>query len=180
MSETSRAGLISGWSPPQKTLRRRNSGSPATMYIMSYNTSAFLRGTAAFRKEVSDEKLHRLVRDKRVVEVGRYAQEAAAVVVAPDHFALLRDSQERFEALRAILPLLLAAVRSGAAIPSQTLTQLGIDPGDESWQALNRFQASFPVHFDGAENGGLIARGALTPQPFVGEADLELELLEND
>jgi hypothetical protein len=149
------------------------------MYNMAYNTPMLHLGTADFRKEVSDEKLRRLVHKNRAVEVGRYAQGAAAVVVSPEFFAALAESEECLEALRATLPLLLAAVRSGAGVPSETLTQLGIDPADQSWQALNEFQATYPVRFTASETGGPLARGRLTPQAFIPEADLELELTDD-
>ena len=149
------------------------------MYNMSYNTEMFHLGTADFRREVSDKKLRRLVSEREVVEVGRYAQEAAAVVVAPALFARLSRSEECLEAMKSTLPLLLAAARSGVAIPSETLAQLGIQPEDDSWQALNAFQASYPVRLTSGEDGSRLARGELTPQPFIGESDLELERVDD-
>lgn len=62
------------------------------------------------------------------------------------------DDLERFERLRQTLPLLMAAVASGAAIPSQTLADLGIEvPLD--WQAMNRFAANVPVSFTLGQEG---------------------------
>jgi hypothetical protein len=151
----------------------------ATMYDMTYNTTRFHLGTADFRQKVSDEKLRLLVQENEVVEVGRYAHEAAAIVVAPALFAALTESSERFEAMKTTLPLLLAAVRSGIGIPSETLAQMGISHGDQSWQALNEFQAAFPVHFNINEDGTPITRGRLTPQAFIPEADFELEPLDD-
>ena len=79
------------------------------------------------------------------------------------------------ERLRETLPLLMAAVASGAAIPSQTLRNLGIEiPFD--WRALNRFSARAPIAFTQGEDGEpWIALPDAQPQKALeDEADFEL------
>ncbi len=79
------------------------------------------------------------------------------------------------ERLRETLPLLMAAVASGAAIPSQTLRNLGIEiPFD--WRALNRFSAGVPIAFTQGEDGEpWIALPDAQPQKALeDEADFEL------
>jgi hypothetical protein len=130
-----------------------------------------------FRRHVAAARLSRLVHEHSVVEVGRYVSEVNAVVVDPDVFMELSSRAERLDELEASLPLLLAAVRSGVAVPSDTLTRLGFTPSDETWQAINAFQAIAPVHLTRGEDGEEIARGPLTGV-FVPEADLELEPID--
>lgn len=66
------------------------------------------------------------------------------------------EELEHAARLRETLPLLMAAVASGAAIPSQTLTDLGIEiPFD--WRALNRFTARAPITFTQGEDGEPLA-----------------------
>jgi hypothetical protein len=62
------------------------------------------------------------------------------VVVDPEVFAELEGSHEALEELRSILPLLLAALSTGAALPSDTLRRLGVNLADDSWQTLNELQ----------------------------------------
>jgi prevent-host-death family protein len=79
------------------------------------------------------------------------------------------------ERLRETLPLLMAAAASGAAIPSQTLRDLGIEiPFD--WRTLNRFTARTPVTFTQGEDGEpWVALPDAQPEPVLeDEADFEL------
>lgn len=146
------------------------------MSNMLYDT--FDVGTAAFRKRVSDPQLRELLAEHPVVEVGRYGGTPAAVVVAPKVFAELAADHERLEELRALMPILVAAMSTGAAVPSETLRRLGVDLGDDSWQTLNELQARFPVRIGHGEDGERIARGVLTPVGHVGELDEDLVLVE--
>jgi prevent-host-death family protein len=85
------------------------------------------------------------------------------------------EELERAEKLRETLPLLMAAAASGAAIPSQTLLDLGIEiPFD--WKALNRFTARTPVTFTQGEDGEpWIALPGAQPEPVLEDnADFEL------
>jgi len=85
------------------------------------------------------------------------------------------DELDRAERLRETLPLLMAAAASGAAIPSQTLRDLGIEiPFD--WRALNRFTARTPVTFTQGEDGEpWVALPNAQPEAVLeDEADFEL------
>lgn len=77
--------------------------------------------------------------------------------------------------LRETLPLLMAAVASGAAVPSQTLRDLGIEiPFD--WRELNRFTARAPVTFtQGTDGEPWVAMPDASPQR-VSEDDADFEL----
>lgn len=85
------------------------------------------------------------------------------------------EELDRAERLRETLPLLMAAAAAGAAIPSQTLGELGIEiPLD--WRALNRFTAKTPVTFTQGEDGEpWIALPDAQPEAVLeDEADFEL------
>ncbi len=85
------------------------------------------------------------------------------------------EELEQGKRLRETLPLLMAAVAAGAAIPSQTLRNLNIEiPFD--WRALNRFSARTPVTFTQGEDGEpWIALSDSRPEPVLeDEADFEL------
>jgi prevent-host-death family protein len=85
------------------------------------------------------------------------------------------EELEQGKRLRETLPLLMAAVAAGAAIPSQTLRNLNIEiPFD--WRALNRFSARTPVTFTQGEDGEpWIALPDSRPEPVLeDEADFEL------
>jgi prevent-host-death family protein len=97
--------------------------------------------------------------------------EVDAYLVPPE----AREELERAERLRAAIPLLMAAAAAGAAVPSQTLRELGIEiPFD--WRALNRFTARASVTFTEGEDGEpwVVAPAAL-PEPVL-EDDTELDL----
>lgn len=74
------------------------------------------------------------------------------VLMAPSVFADLRQRADEAARLRAALPLLLAAARTGVAIPSETFETLGI-PGRDDWQALNELLAAFPLAVTHSEDG---------------------------
>lgn len=130
-----------------------------------------------FRSHVGAERLGRLLEEHSVVEVGRYVSEVNAVVVAPGLFAELASVADELAELRRALPLMIAAARTGIAIPSETLAHLGFEPADDSWQAINEFQAQIPVHLTRGADGELLARGELTGT-FIPEADLELDEID--
>lgn len=97
--------------------------------------------------------------------------EVDAYLVPPE----AREALEHAERLRDAIPLLMAAAAAGAAVPSQTLRDLGIEiPFD--WRALNRFTARTAVTFTEGEDGEpwAVAPAAL-PEP-VAEDDTELRL----
>jgi hypothetical protein len=148
------------------------------MYSMSYNT-AWEVGTDEFRRSVSAPKLRDLLSEHPVVAVGRYARDPAAVVLDPEFFSELAQDRERLEELRTLLPLLVAAMSTGAALPSATLRQLGVDLADESWQTLNELQYRLPVRIGYDENGAPVARGELTSAGYAPELDEELVVVDD-
>ena len=77
------------------------------------------------------------------------------ILMAPSIFADLRSRADDGVRLRAALPLLLAAARTGVAIPSETFEALGI-PGREDWKALNELLATVPVTITHGEDGELL------------------------
>lgn len=84
------------------------------------------------------------------------------------------DEVERSDRLRESLPLLMAAVAAGAAIPSKTLEDLGIEiPFD--WKSVNRFTSAANVEFDLGEDGEpWVSISGFSPQPEA-ESDVELD-----
>lgn len=141
--------------------------------------SVFEVGTAEFREQVSAPKLRRLLRNHPLVAVGRYKDQPAAFVVDPAAFAELAEASERLDELRELLPLLLAALGSGAAVPSTTLRRLGVELPDDSWQTLNALQSRLPIRFGVGEDGETIARGELSSQGVFDELDEVLVLLDD-
>jgi len=94
-----------------------------------------------------------------------------AYIVPPE----ARDELERAERLREAIPLLMSAATAGAAVPSQTLRDLGIEiPFD--WRALNRFTARADVTFTGGEDGEPWVVAPAAEPEIVVEDDTELDL----
>lgn len=147
------------------------------MYVMSYNTVSM--GTAEFRQDVSEPKLSHLLAEHPVVRVGRYRDRPVAVVVSPETFDEMLRDHETVEQLRAFVPLLAAAISTGAVLPSQTLEQLGLELNDDTWQTLNEIQRLLPVRLAQDPEGSPIARTTLRAMPYVDELDEELELLDD-
>lgn len=114
-----------------------------------------------------------------MVEVGRYKDEVAAVVLDPVLFEEIRAASVRLSQVRELLPLLLAAVRAGAAIPSSTLEGLGFDLDDDSWQILNQLQYHLHVRLDSDEEGRPISRGRVSSGVYVEELDEELVTVDD-
>lgn len=85
-------------------------------------------------------------------------------LVSPEQLEFLRSSVVELEALRqevaATLPLVLAAARSGVAIPSEALRRLVPDM-ESSWADVATFAATAPVHISRGEAGEGLARGRL-------------------
>lgn len=146
---------------------------------MRYTIVPLRVGTKEFRTQVSARKIRALLRKHRAVEVGRYRGEPDAVVLAPEVFEELVSDHDQLESLRDALPLLLAALRSGVAIPSDTLDRLGVELPADGWQDLNAFQAAFPLELTHGEDGAPLARASVgTARPFEEIAE-ELEFLED-
>ncbi|MGI8808566.1 MAG: hypothetical protein ACR2KK_12110 [Acidimicrobiales bacterium] len=146
------------------------------MYNMSYKRYGV--GTAEFREHVSSPKLRTLLGEHQIVTVGRYNHEPDAVVVAPELFAELEQDHERLEQMRALLPILAAALSVGAALPSSTLAAVGIELPDATWQTLNELQRRFRVRPTRSEDGARLETVRFTSSA-VRESDEELLLLDD-
>jgi hypothetical protein len=145
---------------------------------MSYNS--FHLGTAQFRTQTSSPKLRELLELHPIVEVARYRDaDADAIVIRPEMFESMKLASEQLGEMKNTLPLLLAAIERRVAIPSETLERLGFVEGDASWQMLNQFQASTPVHLTRSEDGASIAHAHFVPGPRIEEWDEELELIDD-
>jgi hypothetical protein len=148
------------------------------MYNMSYNR--FHVGTAQFRTQTSSPKLRELLELHPVVAVARYRDaDADAIVIRPEMFESLKLASEQLGEMKNTFSLLLAAIERKVAIPSETLKRSGFVEGDASWQMLNQFQASTPVHLTRSEDGTSIARAHFAPGPRIEEWDEELELIDD-
>ncbi len=147
------------------------------LYSMLYKSFEHL-GIEEFRKKVSSQGLRQLLAGEGVVEVGAYNR-ADAFLVEPTVFEDLSAKEERLESLMTTLPLLMAAVSTRTAIPSEMLERFGMSPTDDSWQALNALQAAFPVRLTANEDGEPIARASFSVQEPIGEFDEELDLIDD-
>jgi antitoxin (DNA-binding transcriptional repressor) of toxin-antitoxin stability system len=97
--------------------------------------------------------------------------EVDAYLVPPE----ARDELERAERLREAIPLLMSAAAAGAAVPSQTLRDIGIEIPFE-WRALNRFTARGDVTFTEAEDGEPWVVAPAAEPEIVVEDETELDL----
>jgi hypothetical protein len=97
------------------------------------------------------------------------------ILMAPSVFADLSSRAAEGQRLRAALPLLLAAARTGVAIPSETFQTLGI-PGRDDWRALNEMLASVPLTITHGDDGHPLpdASGIAMHHTPVEETDEEL------
>jgi hypothetical protein len=93
------------------------------------------------------------------------------ILMAPAIFADLRGRADEGQRLRAALPLLLAAARTGVAIPSETFDTLGI-PGRYDWEALDDLLTAHPVTVTHGEDGELL--------PELAGIELRHEPVETD
>lgn len=90
--------------------------------------------------------------DARGVVAVRNRNRIDGVLMSPSVFADLRSRADEGARLRAALPLLLLAARTGVAIPSETFETLGI-PGGDDWKALNELLATLPMTITHGEDG---------------------------
>lgn len=96
-------------------------------------------------------------------------------LVSPERYAEMRDAETSARRLQDTVPLLLAAVGAGTAIPSTTLSSLGIElPYD--WRTVNELQARVPVTIAADEEGAPITRGRADSVSTPPELDDELVL----
>ncbi|GAB2447097.1 hypothetical protein GCM10027062_30850 [Nocardioides hungaricus] len=122
---------------------------------------------------VSSTDLHEKTKDalERVrvgqcVAITRY-NAVDAVLVPPARMramnARIAAADQREREFETTVPLILAAARSGVAIPSETLDRVA--PGlDASWQAIAEFAAAFPLRLTHGEHGEAITRGELVAE----------------
>jgi PHD/YefM family antitoxin component YafN of YafNO toxin-antitoxin module len=80
-----------------------------------------------------------------------------AILVPAPMFEDLERARIDLDQLRNVVPLLLAAATAGAAIPSETLDQLGLTEKFD-WRLLNAFQSAFPVRITHDDMGRPIPR----------------------
>jgi hypothetical protein len=117
-------------------------------------------------------QIHRVRGAVEVVNDGQ----REVVVLDHDLFTQLVDSHQDAAALRESLPLLIAAAAAGVAIPSQTLSRLGIElPADP--EALKRFRSGYPVRFTHGEDGTRLAEATDVATDAITEAADEDELV---
>lgn len=162
----------------QSSALLRSSSTVSRMSDMVYNK--FLVGTAEFRTQATSLKLRKLLNQHPVVSVARYRDETEAVVLAPKVFDSLVQDQEHLVEIKRTLPMLVAALQQGIAIPSDFLERMGITAGDDSWQALNAFQSRTPIYLSESENGARLTTAHLTPGEPLLYSDEELEELDED
>jgi hypothetical protein len=106
-----------------------------------------------------------MLRTSEAVAVTHY-NEVEGYLVAPDRYDGLVENAtraaERENELRATLPMLLAAARTGVAIPSETLERVMPGHGSDDWRAIAEFAATFPVRLSAGEHGEHITRARLS------------------
>ena len=148
------------------------------MRNMSYNTYNFDPGaeigTSELRDMSASGRLRQLLADHPVVRVARYHAETAAWLVEPRVWEEVMAGNEEARELKRTLTLLIGAIAAGVKIPSETLSRLGIEAGDASWQAINEFQARYEVEPMVGEDGHPLP--AITLDTSI-EAELDEELV---
>ena len=150
----------------------------SSMSNMVYNK--YLIGTAEFRTQATSTKLRRLLDQHPVVGVAKYRDETEAIVMSPQIFDDLIEDQEHLAEIKRTLPMMLAALAQGIAIPSDFLERVGITAGDDSWRALNDFQARTRVHLSRSEDGSRLTTARMTPGAVLFDLDEELEELDDE
>lgn len=148
------------------------------MSDMVYNS--FQLGTAEFRTQATASKLRKLLELHPIVGVARYRDETEAVVLSPKVFESLIQDQEHLAEIKRTLPMLVAALQQGVAIPSDFLERVGITAGDDSWQALNAFQSHTPIYLSESEDGARLITARTTPGEHLFDSDEELEELDDE
>jgi len=112
---------------------------------------------------------------RRLTKSGRMAavtnrNKVEAVLVPARAFEEWAHAKADLGRLRQVMPLLMAAVSAGVAIPSETIQALGIQ-FEFDWKRLNAFQAAFPIRISHGEEGHPLAS---MPSPrFVPMAEAE-------
>jgi hypothetical protein len=147
------------------------------MSDMVYNR--YQLGTAEFRTQATASKLRKLLDQHPIVDVARYRNETEAFVLAPKVFESLIQDQEHLAEIKRTLPMMVAAIQQGIAIPSDFFERVGITAGDDSWQALNAFQSRTPIHLSEGEDGARLTTARMTPGETLFDSDEELEELED-
>ncbi len=94
-------------------------------------------------------------------------------LVSPERYEALRAAEAHAQRMAETVPLLLAAAGAGAAIPSESLTALGITlPFD--WSLINELQARVSLTLARDEEGTPISRGSADSVSAPPELDEEL------
>jgi len=128
-------------------------------------------GLRQFKNELSGV-LDRTARRGRPVVVTNHNRPDAVLVPPADYEALVTE-RERREQLSATVAMLLAAAASGVRIPSETLDDLGLNPGELDWRALNAFQARYPVSITQDEEGRPLSTTDIALEQLILEEDDE-------
>jgi PHD/YefM family antitoxin component YafN of YafNO toxin-antitoxin module len=85
------------------------------------------------------------------------------------------QAQGELRELRDLVPLLIAALSSGAAIPSELLSRAGIRL-DYDWKKINALQAAYPLRITHDEEGRPLATMPPISHHPIAESDEEFEL----
>ncbi len=98
-----------------------------------------------------------------------------AFLVPAPLYQELAQARDDLDQLRGLVPLLMAAVSAGAAIPSDALKRSGIHI-EFDWKRVNLFQAAYPVHITHDEEGRNLPTTPPIMHHAIGESDEELDL----
>lgn len=103
------------------------------------------------------------VREGRCLAITHYNALQGYLIPAAQYDAFSAQAKAlevREQELRDTLPLIMAAVRAGVDVPSDTLDRLSLGL-DDDWRSIAEFAAFFPVRISRSEDGAPIARGRL-------------------
>lgn len=98
-----------------------------------------------------------------------------AYLVPPSELSRLAEAEDERDRIRSALPILVAALRSGVAFPSEALRSLIGSELAVDWRRMNAFQAAFPIETTHDEQGQPLPEfvGGLRHEP-IAELDDEL------
>lgn len=149
-----------------------------------------LRSATKGERRVSSSALRRdtrptldLLQDTDAVAVTHY-NEVEGYLVAPDRYlglvARVEEADERESELASTMTVLLAAARTGVAVPSEMLERVmpHVDVA-ERWREIAEFAATFPTRITAGEHGEPITRAHLSHvggpiEEFGSDDDLNL------
>lgn len=98
-----------------------------------------------------------------------------AYIVAPSELGRLAEAEDERDRIRSALPILVAAVKTGVAFPSEALRSLIGSELAVDWRRMNAFQAAFPMKTTHDAEGQPLPEfvGGLRHEP-IAELDDEL------